>query len=223
MLRYVERCLMAYRAGGSRLEYCRCVLSEAEQNARGKKGLVRRGTQALFELSKQHGRDRFIPIDDIRSHSGIRKNQTPTAGLWPWLDKQADVIEQEKGLRAYRINTEFYEAMEHLFTDSSLLPNGNDDLNNESSLISDEDILAQVRALDLTNQLRLLEQLAALVRKQIGEPTATLAPAAPVSGITFRELVALLANLTRPDEDFADDLEAIQTSQPKASMPEWPN
>jgi prevent-host-death family protein len=57
-----------------------------------------------------------------------------------------------------------------------------------------------------------------------GEPVATLAPAAPLSGgITMRELVALLKDLGSPDEDFADDLEAIQASQPKASIPPWPN
>ncbi len=57
-----------------------------------------------------------------------------------------------------------------------------------------------------------------------GEPIATLAPASPVSGgITMRELVALLKELGSPDEDFADDLEAIHSSQPKISDPAWPN
>ncbi|MEK7815163.1 MAG: type II toxin-antitoxin system prevent-host-death family antitoxin, partial [Chloroflexota bacterium] len=49
-----------------------------------------------------------------------------------------------------------------------------------------------------------------------GQPVATLAPAAPVpGGITMRELVALLKDLGSPDKDFADDLEAIHSSQPK--------
>lgn len=74
---------------------------------------------------------------------------------------------------------------------------------------------------DILNRVRYRGERFVIERN--GELIASLAPAAPVSGITMRELAALLAELPRPDEGFADDLEAIQSSQPKASIPEWPN
>ena len=52
-----------------------------------------------------------------------------------------------------------------------------------------------------------------------GEPIATVAPAAPASGMTWRQLVALLEELPRPDEDFADDLAAAQASQSRLGTP----
>ena len=73
---------------------------------------------------------------------------------------------------------------------------------------------------DVLNRVRYRGEKFVIERN--GEPIATLAPAAPV-GITMQELAALLADLPRPDEGFADDLEAIQASQPRASIPEWPN
>ena len=73
---------------------------------------------------------------------------------------------------------------------------------------------------DILNRVRYRGERFVIERN--GEPIASLVPTAPV-GITMGELAALLANLPRPDEGFADDLEAIQASQPKASMPEWPN
>ena len=73
---------------------------------------------------------------------------------------------------------------------------------------------------DILNRVRYRGERFVIERN--GEPIASLAPSAPV-GITMGELAALLANLPRPDEGFVDDLEAIQASQPKASIPEWPN
>jgi len=70
---------------------------------------------------------------------------------------------------------------------------------------------------DILNRVRYKGERFLIERN--GEPVATLAPAAPMSGgISMRELVALLKDLGSPDEDFADDLEAIHSSQPKVSV-----
>jgi hypothetical protein len=113
MREYIRRCKEAYCAGGSELEYVQRVLSESEDP--GRQDLVRRGTRVLIDLSKSQGRDKFIPIHSVRLLSGIRKGQSKTAGLWPWLERHADVIEREKGQGAYRIKREFYDAMEEVF------------------------------------------------------------------------------------------------------------
>jgi len=110
---YIRRCREAYSAGGSKLEYIQCVLSESEDPAR--QDLVRQGTKALVDLSNEQGQDKFISIHGIRLLSGIRKVHSATAGLWPWLERHADVIEKEEGQGAYRIKIEFYDAMEQVF------------------------------------------------------------------------------------------------------------
>src|ERR687892_1891301 len=112
MREYIKRCKEAYCAGSSELEYVQRVLSESEDLAR--QDLVRRGSKALIDLSKAEGRDEFIPIHRVRLLSGIRKGQSKTAGLWPWLERHADVIEREKGQGAYRIKREYYDAMEEV-------------------------------------------------------------------------------------------------------------
>lgn len=53
-----------------------------------------------------------------------------------------------------------------------------------------------------------------------GEPVATLAPAGVGPTLSLADLAALLETLPRPDEGFADDLEAIQATQRPASIPE---
>lgn len=53
-----------------------------------------------------------------------------------------------------------------------------------------------------------------------GEPIATLTPAGVTSSMTLTELAAFLESAPRPDEGFADDLEAIQATQRPASIPE---
>lgn len=56
-----------------------------------------------------------------------------------------------------------------------------------------------------------------------GEPVATLIPAVPAGQITLRELAGKLGNLPLPGNGFAEDLEAVQSSQPKESAPAWPS
>jgi prevent-host-death family protein len=55
-----------------------------------------------------------------------------------------------------------------------------------------------------------------------GEPVATIGPPETI-GITPEELARQLGPLRFPDEDFADDLEAIHASQGYARIPEWPD
>ena len=73
---------------------------------------------------------------------------------------------------------------------------------------------------DILNRVRYRGERFVIERN--GEPIASLVPTAPV-GITMGELAALLANLPRPDEGFADDLESIHSSQPEITAPPWPN
>lgn len=56
-----------------------------------------------------------------------------------------------------------------------------------------------------------------------GEPVATLIPTSPVLGITLRDLVARLGDMSMPGDGFAEDLEAVQASQPKVTAPAWPS
>ena len=54
-----------------------------------------------------------------------------------------------------------------------------------------------------------------------GEPVALLEPVGAIPGITLRDLVDRMRDLSVPDEDFAEDLEEIQSSQPPAGNPGW--
>lgn len=56
-----------------------------------------------------------------------------------------------------------------------------------------------------------------------GEAVATLTPAQPTSGVSLRDLVARLGPLAMPGDGFADNLEAVQSSQPKIGTPSWPS
>ena len=57
-----------------------------------------------------------------------------------------------------------------------------------------------------------------------GEVIATIIPPEPRSGITWGEFVATYHERPRPDDRFADDLEAILAEREMLSDPaEWPN
>jgi antitoxin (DNA-binding transcriptional repressor) of toxin-antitoxin stability system len=56
-----------------------------------------------------------------------------------------------------------------------------------------------------------------------GESFAVIEPLRNKPGITARELIAQVGNLKFPGDGFGDDLEAVQSSQPPAEMPEWPS
>ena len=55
-----------------------------------------------------------------------------------------------------------------------------------------------------------------------GDPVASLGPVDVARGITVTEFFDRLRTMNWPDEGFADDLAAIQASQPKSEFPEWP-
>ena len=56
-----------------------------------------------------------------------------------------------------------------------------------------------------------------------GEVVATLIPSHPIPVVSLRDVVARLGPLAMPGDGFADDLEAVQSSQPKAGTASWPN
>lgn len=58
--------------------------------------------------------------------------------------------------------------------------------------------------------------------ERAGEPVAALTPPGPKRGCTFADLVARLGDLELPGEGFADDLEAIQSSQTIEGTVRWP-
>jgi antitoxin (DNA-binding transcriptional repressor) of toxin-antitoxin stability system len=79
-------------------------------------------------------------------------------------------------------------------------------------------------AKDLSDVLnRISDRGERFVVERNGEPIATLAPAHVPRGMTVAELFEFLRTLPRPDDKFADDLEAIQAEQPKPKLPEWPS
>lgn len=69
---------------------------------------------------------------------------------------------------------------------------------------------------DVLNRIRYRGERFVIERD--GEPLASLAPVKAANGITVNELFELLRRVGLPDEGFADDLEAIQSEQPKAYM-----
>ncbi len=54
-----------------------------------------------------------------------------------------------------------------------------------------------------------------------GKAVATVDPPEPKAEVTFGQLGDLLKDAPWPLEGFADDLEAIQSSQEKIGAPEW--
>lgn len=56
-----------------------------------------------------------------------------------------------------------------------------------------------------------------------GQRVATIVPAAAKPAMTWAGFVAHLRDAPRPDDAFADDLEAIQASQGQFEVPEWPD
>ncbi len=60
--------------------------------------------------------------------------------------------------------------------------------------------------------------------EQDGAPAATLGPPEPGPARTMQELAERLAGIPWPDEDFADDLEAIHEAMNRpVTPPEWPS
>ncbi len=74
---------------------------------------------------------------------------------------------------------------------------------------------------DVLNRIRYQGERFIIERN--GELIASLGPVSQPRGITGAELLARLGDLELPGDGFADDLEAIQTEQPKAEFKEWPS
>lgn len=107
MLKYVEECRKSY-VRGNEVEYVKCILRGIKDHEDQEK-VVRRATKALLKLSKNP--ECFVSRGDILSRAGFEHYNGPSSGLWPWLEKNADVIEKAKDCRAYRVRKEFRLAM----------------------------------------------------------------------------------------------------------------
>lgn len=73
---------------------------------------------------------------------------------------------------------------------------------------------------DILNRIRYRRE--SFVVERNGEPVASLGPIGAQRGISVRDLIVQLGDLTVPGDGFADDLEAIQAAQPAAEAPAWP-
>jgi hypothetical protein len=91
------------------LEFVQSVFEAARSNERDKKE-VKKGTESLVELSRQKGRNAFIRLAELKDYAGITR-RGGTGGVWPWLEQEADVVEEQTRPKAYRIRKEFWEVM----------------------------------------------------------------------------------------------------------------
>ena len=106
MPKYVKDCNMM-RVKGDEVGYIECIYSGVKTYG-GKGKLAERGMKALVHLAKERGASTPIPIGDLYEQSGIHPDQTPTCGLWPWL---------EAGVVGFLIMPEFYQAVEQVLSD----------------------------------------------------------------------------------------------------------
>ena len=74
---------------------------------------------------------------------------------------------------------------------------------------------------DVLNRIRYRGERFVIERN--GQAIATLAPLEEKRTLTLGEFVELLDSLPKPDDGFADDLEAIQAEQKKAELRDWPS
>jgi antitoxin (DNA-binding transcriptional repressor) of toxin-antitoxin stability system len=74
---------------------------------------------------------------------------------------------------------------------------------------------------ELLNRVRYERETFVILRA--GEAVGQLGPVESRSGTTFRDLIAALNRIEKPDEGFADDLEKIQAEQPLAGESPWPS
>lgn len=72
---------------------------------------------------------------------------------------------------------------------------------------------------DILNRVRYQGEMFAIERN--GEQVAVLTPAIPARGVTLGEAANRLGDILVPGDGFAEDLEAVQASQPQAEMPTW--
>lgn len=98
---YVEECKKKY-VKGDEMGYVECVYSGVKNHAREEK-LAERGMKALLHLAQKRGASTPITVDELSNQSGIDPSQTPTRGLWPWL---------QAGIVGFVIRDNFYSVIE---------------------------------------------------------------------------------------------------------------
>ena len=74
---------------------------------------------------------------------------------------------------------------------------------------------------DVLSRVRYREERFVIERN--GETIALLSPLGPGRRTTMRQLVELVKDIPRPDDGFADDVEAeaLRASQQQAELPPW--
>ena len=72
---------------------------------------------------------------------------------------------------------------------------------------------------DVLSRVRYREEKFVIERN--GETIALLSPLGPGPLTTMRQLVELVKDIPRPDDGFADDVEALRASQQQAELPPW--
>jgi prevent-host-death family protein len=74
---------------------------------------------------------------------------------------------------------------------------------------------------DVLNRIRYRGERFVVERN--GEPVAALMPVKANPRVTVGELFERIRRIGWPDDQFPDDLEAIQASQPRVGSPKWPS
>ena len=79
------------------------------------------------------------------------------------------------------------------------------------------------RLSDVLNRVRYRDESFLIERN--GEPIAALGPATPptANGVSLSDLIEALGRTEPLDDAFANDLEEIQSLQPRATDPAWPS
>jgi hypothetical protein len=112
LLQYAKQKKADYLAGLLSAEgLIRAVKAKAEDTSKGV-NIVVNGTRTFVKLSVEFDGE-FITKKNICSNS--RDVSGPTAGLYPWLEGGADIVEKKPGSDAYQIQRDFREAFERVF------------------------------------------------------------------------------------------------------------
>ncbi len=113
-LKYVEKCM---QAGLSDQEFVVCVFEAARKEAEkrnDKKDMVFRATKAMVEISAVRGIGRSVSGQELVDLT--EGSKSPTDGLWPWLEDNADVVERDRTAREFLVRPKYYKAMLTLFS-----------------------------------------------------------------------------------------------------------
>jgi hypothetical protein len=98
---YVKECKKKY-VKGDEMGHVACVYSGVKNHA-GEEELAERGIRASLRLAQKRGPSTPITVDELSEQSGINPDQTPTLGLWPWL---------QAGIVGFVFRDNFYSAIQ---------------------------------------------------------------------------------------------------------------